>query len=217
MIVPCAACGAVNRIAESPRKDSAYRCGACGRALQILHARDARGRYYEILELQPGASREEVKRAYRDLVKIWHPDRFSHDPRLQQKAQDKLKDINEAYERLQAGFATGASQLGDWSREPHSGRASRDSRSPESQEPPQSPSPAGSFGKPEQEQPEEPPVKPPPPSSTQSSAKRKILITSLSSLVMVLMILIFGGRGRRPEQKTEAVPSNDSCLTNLSS
>lgn len=35
-------------------------------------------RYYEILELEPGASPEEVKRAYRDLVKVWHPDRFSH-------------------------------------------------------------------------------------------------------------------------------------------
>jgi len=59
-------------------------------------------RYYEILELKSGASPEEVKRAYRDLVRVWHPDRFSHDPRLQQKAQDKLKEINEAYEKLQA-------------------------------------------------------------------------------------------------------------------
>lgn len=59
-------------------------------------------RYYEILELKFGASPEEVKRAYRDLVRVWHPDRFSHDPRLQQKAQEKLKEINEAYEKLQA-------------------------------------------------------------------------------------------------------------------
>lgn len=58
--------------------------------------------YYEILELNPGTSLEEVKAAYRDLVKIWHPDRFAHDPRLQQKAQEKLKKINEAYEQLQS-------------------------------------------------------------------------------------------------------------------
>lgn len=57
-------------------------------------------RYYEILELEPGASPEEVKRAYRDLAKVWHPDRFSHDPPLQQKAQEKLKEINRAYEKL---------------------------------------------------------------------------------------------------------------------
>lgn len=57
-------------------------------------------RYYEMFELEPEASPERVKQAYRDLVRIWHPDRFSHDPRLQHKAQERLKEINEAYERL---------------------------------------------------------------------------------------------------------------------
>ncbi|GEM_PF-6875130 len=59
-------------------------------------------RYYEILGLEPGASAEDVKQAYRDLVKVWHPDRFAHDPKLQQKAQAKLKEINEAYARLRS-------------------------------------------------------------------------------------------------------------------
>lgn len=59
-------------------------------------------RYYEILELNPGASFEEVKQAYKDLVKVWHPDRFSQDPRLQRKAQEKLKEINQAYEKLKS-------------------------------------------------------------------------------------------------------------------
>lgn len=57
-------------------------------------------RYYELLGVAPGASAQELKEAYRDLAKVWHPDRFSHDPRLQQKAQEKLKEINEAYDRL---------------------------------------------------------------------------------------------------------------------
>ena len=57
-------------------------------------------RCYEILGLDNQASAHEVKAAYRDLAKVWHPDRFAHDPRLQQKAQDKLKEINDAYERL---------------------------------------------------------------------------------------------------------------------
>ena len=48
-------------------------------------------RYYEILDLQPGASPEEVKQAYRELVKVWHPDRFSHDPKLIKRAHEKLK------------------------------------------------------------------------------------------------------------------------------
>jgi DnaJ-like protein len=58
---------------------------------------------YNVLGLNPGASAQELKAAHRDLAKVWHPDRFLHDPRLQQKAQEKLKEINEAYTRLRAG------------------------------------------------------------------------------------------------------------------
>ena len=57
-------------------------------------------RFYEVLGVRPGASRQELKAAYRDLTKVWHPDRFTHDPRLQQKAEEKLKEINDAYEQL---------------------------------------------------------------------------------------------------------------------
>lgn len=57
-------------------------------------------RCYEILELEPEASQDEIKQAYKDLAVVWHPDRYSHNPRLQQKAQDKLKEINRAYEVL---------------------------------------------------------------------------------------------------------------------
>lgn len=55
---------------------------------------------YRILGLRLGASEPEIKQAYRDMVKVWHPDRFSSDPRLQNKAQEKLKEINWAYEVL---------------------------------------------------------------------------------------------------------------------
>lgn len=61
------------------------------------------GRACEVLGVKPGVSARELKQAHRDLAKVWHPDRFVHDPRLQEKAQEKLKEINEAYEQLISG------------------------------------------------------------------------------------------------------------------
>lgn len=57
---------------------------------------------YRILDLPEGASQDEVKRTYRHLTKVWHPDRFAQDPELQEKAQEKLKKINEAYDMIQS-------------------------------------------------------------------------------------------------------------------
>lgn len=59
-------------------------------------------RWYRILELEPGASFDEVKQAYRDLARIWHPDRFGGDPRLRQRAENRQKEINEAFQQLEA-------------------------------------------------------------------------------------------------------------------
>ncbi|MBW4593806.1 MAG: DnaJ domain-containing protein [Brasilonema angustatum HA4187-MV1] len=56
---------------------------------------------YSILELKPGASPTQIKQAYRKLVKIWHPDRFSH-PHQKQEAEEKIKQINEAYDKLKS-------------------------------------------------------------------------------------------------------------------
>lgn len=56
--------------------------------------------YYAVLGVRPGASALEIKTAYRKLVKQWHPDRFTHDPRSQRVAEEKLKEINEAYEMV---------------------------------------------------------------------------------------------------------------------
>ena len=62
-------------------------------------------RYYSALDLEPGASPEQNKRAWRDLTKVWHPDRFQGDPRLEAKAEAKLKIVNEAYEKLSGSQA----------------------------------------------------------------------------------------------------------------
>ncbi|MBC6422907.1 MAG: J domain-containing protein [Hormoscilla sp. SP5CHS1] len=58
--------------------------------------------YYRILELEPGASLEEIHQGYKDLAIVWHPDRFVQFPRLQQKAHEKMRQINEARDRLRS-------------------------------------------------------------------------------------------------------------------
>jgi DnaJ-like protein len=57
----------------------------------------------QVLEIEPGASLEEIRQAHHDQTKVWHPDRFSNDVRLQKKAEEKLKQINLAYQRLCGG------------------------------------------------------------------------------------------------------------------
>ncbi|MBW4633761.1 MAG: pentapeptide repeat-containing protein [Iphinoe sp. HA4291-MV1] len=59
--------------------------------------------YYRLLELEPGATFDEVTQAYKDLAFVWHPDRLPKDnTRLQEKAQKKLQEINEAREKLRS-------------------------------------------------------------------------------------------------------------------
>ncbi|MEO1520264.1 MAG: DnaJ domain-containing protein [Cyanobacteria bacterium J06633_2] len=53
--------------------------------------------YYELLELQPGATLEEVKQAYRKQAMRWHPDRFPDDPHKQEEAEERIKVLNIAY------------------------------------------------------------------------------------------------------------------------
>ena len=55
---------------------------------------------YEILEIHESATDEEVKKAYRELAKKYHPDNFKDNP-LADLASDKMKAINEAYDTIQ--------------------------------------------------------------------------------------------------------------------
>lgn len=54
---------------------------------------------YEVLGVPRGASEEEIKKAYRELVRKYHPDKYTDNP-LADLAQEKMKEINEAYDAL---------------------------------------------------------------------------------------------------------------------
>ena len=60
-----------------------------------------RSRYYRILGVKDGASQEEIKKAYRQLAKEHHPDKFVNATDSEKKYHEsKMKEINEAYENL---------------------------------------------------------------------------------------------------------------------
>lgn len=58
--------------------------------------------YYELLEVNPKASKEIIEKAYRVLVKKYHPDLYQGDEKL--IAQKKVQELNEAYHVLSDNF-----------------------------------------------------------------------------------------------------------------
>ncbi len=56
---------------------------------------------YKVLGLQPGASREEIRTAYKKLAAQYHPDKVQHlGEEFQQLAHEKFVPIQKAYDRL---------------------------------------------------------------------------------------------------------------------
>ena len=55
---------------------------------------------YQVLGVKENASEDEVKNAYRKLVKKYHPDRFEHGSKEQNDAAEKLKQVNAAYDMI---------------------------------------------------------------------------------------------------------------------
>jgi molecular chaperone DnaJ len=59
---------------------------------------------YEVLGVSRNASEDEIKKAYRELARKYHPDNYKDNP-LSDLAQEKMKEINEAYDAITKGRA----------------------------------------------------------------------------------------------------------------
>ncbi len=64
---------------------------------------------YTVLGVSSGASDEEIKRAYRELARKYHPDNYQNNP-LADLAEEKMKEINEAYNAITKQRGSGGSQ-----------------------------------------------------------------------------------------------------------
>lgn len=53
-------------------------------------------KYYKILNVQPNATEQEIKKAYKKMALKWHPDKNNNS----EESQDKFKQVSEAYEIL---------------------------------------------------------------------------------------------------------------------
>lgn len=57
--------------------------------------------YYKILEVEPGATDEEVKKAYRKMANKYHPDKVAHlGEEFRSAATEKFQKVQDAYERI---------------------------------------------------------------------------------------------------------------------
>lgn len=78
-------------------------------------------RCFELLEIDPGASADEAKQAYKDIVNVWHPDRFSGNLRLKEKAEEKIKEVNAAYDTVKSFLSSKQTQEMDKQERPRPG------------------------------------------------------------------------------------------------
>ena len=67
---------------------------------------------YKVLGVSRDATDDEIKKAYRDLARKYHPDNYANNP-LSDLVEEKMKEINEAYDQIQKerannGYSSGS-------------------------------------------------------------------------------------------------------------
>ena len=62
--------------------------------------------YYANLELEPGATLDDVKKAYRELMRKYHPDKFLGDPEKHRAATELAQSLTEAYQKLSSRLSS---------------------------------------------------------------------------------------------------------------
>ena len=60
-----------------------------------------------ILGLEDDATADDIKIAYRETVQILHPDKFAGNEKLQSRATEQFKRLQEAYDLLSSGASGG--------------------------------------------------------------------------------------------------------------
>lgn len=69
-------------------------------SIQAMFVHNTNGDY-KILEIEPTATKEEIKKAYRRMAMKYHPDKVSHlGEDFQKAANEKFQKVNEAYENI---------------------------------------------------------------------------------------------------------------------
>lgn len=66
---------------------------------------DEKPNFYELLCVDPGATREDIKKAYRKQALLFHPDKMK--PHMKEEASQHFQLISEAYEVLSDGKGPG--------------------------------------------------------------------------------------------------------------
>ena len=67
---------------------------------------------YSVLGVSPNASDDEIKKAYRNMSRKYHPDSYADNP-LSDLAEEKFKEVQEAYKQIMDERERGGSYSGE--------------------------------------------------------------------------------------------------------